>query len=56
MPDDPRRIAAPLPVDELDRESRISERDKVEDAAFWRAHGSPLTNRLLDATTADDGR
>lgn len=52
MPDE-RRIAAPLPAEELDLEARVSERDKVEDEAFWKLHGSPLTNALLNARPAD---
>ncbi|HEV8178552.1 MAG TPA: hypothetical protein VGP44_12815 [Gemmatimonadales bacterium] len=53
---DERRTAHPLTEADLLQASLITERDKVEDVAWWKTHGSPLTNRLLDAAPADDGR
>lgn len=49
MTDDPQRTAVPLSPAWLDHEAVITPRDKVEDVAWWREHGSALTNALLDA-------
>lgn len=48
MPDE-RRTARPLTEADLLHAATISERDKIEDMAFWKTHGSTLTNALLDA-------
>lgn len=53
---DERRQAVPLTEADLLSASLVSDRDKIEDVAWWKAHGSPLTNALLNAGTVDAER
>jgi hypothetical protein len=49
MSGEDQRTARPLTEAELTAAAEITVIDQQRDVRFWVEHGSPLTNRLLDA-------
>jgi hypothetical protein len=55
MPED-QRTARHLTEADLDAAAEITVIDQQRDIAWWKEHGSPLTNRLLDAKPSSDAK